>query len=173
MNIKQTTVKKLVVTGIHDLDPVNVFVEEYTSTSGKITIECFGNAWSYFWGSIGERSIMEFFCNCDNHYLSEKFAPQLRSEIDDHDKLPEYARNYIIEMRKEGTFDKKKARALFNQTEYLTMDDSSMMFEIFGDEWWYCCPKIPNYQYLYLSKILDVAKEAVKTLIVDKERQGV
>ena len=165
MKIKETTVRKLLITGIDNLDPVNVFVEEYTPTSGKITMECFGKAWSYFWGSIGDRSIMEFFCSCDNHYLSRKFDPQLESKIDDPDMLPEHAKNYIINMRKERDIDRKQARDLYDKAEYVEMNDHNLLFEIYGDEWWCALPKQPNQKYEYLGRILDVAKAGVKTLI--------
>lgn len=168
MEVKETTVRKILITGVEDLDPVNVYIEEYTPTSGKITIECFSQAWSYFWGSIGEMSIMEFFCSCDNHYLSSKFAPHMKSEIDDYDRLPEYAREHIIERRKCWEFEKDTARDLYDKAKYLEQDNHDLMFEIFGEEWWYNVPKQPNHQYEYLGRILDASKKGVKTLIPEK-----
>jgi len=168
MNIKSATVTKMTVTDIPNLDPVNVFVEEYSANSGKITMECFGDAWSYYWGSIGERSIMEFFCACDNHYLCGKFAPQLDSRVIDDGGLPEYAQKYICEQRRQDCFKKEEARDLYDRAEFIDRNDSELMYEVFGDEWWERGPKIANYKWEYLCRVIDAAKAAVATMIPEK-----
>jgi len=170
MDVKSTTVTKLTVTGIQNLDPVNVFVEEYSPTSGKIGLECFGDAYSYYWGSIGNRSIMEFFCSCNNHYLSGKFAPQLNSRVPDQNALEDHAKAYISERRRENELTKDEARRLFDKTPYAEIDDYDGMFEIYGGDFWDALPQMPNHKWEYLCRIIEAAKEAVKTLIPQTTR---
>jgi hypothetical protein len=38
------------------------------------------------------------------------------------------------------------------------------MYDVFGDEWWYDFPKKPNPKYEYISKIVDIVKEALKNV---------
>jgi hypothetical protein len=168
MNVKSTTVTKLTVTGIQDLDPVNVFVEEYSPTSGKITMECFGGAWSYYWGSIGNRSIMEFFCSCDNHYLSGKFAPQLETRVDDEGGLEKHAKAFVINERKEGYLTKEEARRKWDRTPYIEMHIYEDLHDIYGDDFWDATPKKPNHKWEYLCRVIDAAKAAVATMIPAK-----
>ena len=163
MIVQKINVVKLLITEIKSLDPVSVFIEEHPPSGGKITFECYGESWTYFWGSIGEKTFEEFFCGCDNSYLSGKFAPQLDSEVDDPDGLPEYAREHILSERRKRWLNKKDAREQWEKCEFLTMDDNIKLQEIFGDEWWrHCCPKQPNHKYGYLGRILDAVKEAIK-----------
>lgn len=51
------------------LDPVSVFLEDFESGKGKITIECYGKYWSAYWGAMGERTISEFFSSCSDNKL--------------------------------------------------------------------------------------------------------
>ena len=44
MDIQQSTVKKLLITGVESLDPVSVFFENYGDGQGKVVIECYGKS---------------------------------------------------------------------------------------------------------------------------------
>jgi hypothetical protein len=44
-------------------------VDNISDGKGKITIDCFGSSWTYFWGSMGYPTLEEFFLSCDNSYL--------------------------------------------------------------------------------------------------------
>jgi len=165
MKVKEIPVKKLYISDITNLDPINVFIEEVDGSGGKFTIECYGKAWSYYWGGIGKSTLMEFFCNCDNHYLAGKFAPMLESQIDDPDGTVTAAREHILEHRRNRNFTREEARDKYNLTEYLTPDQHDNMFEVFGDEWWHDMPKQPNHEYEYLLRILDAVKEAIAYVV--------
>lgn len=144
MKIQHSQIDKILITQIPNLDPISVFLEDYGSEKGrgKVTIECFGDAWSHFWGSIGNKTIGEFFCSCDNHYLREKFAPELKSNIIDEDNRANHARQHIIERRKEDLITKEEARRLYNLAEHLCASDEDLMYDIYGDEWWDYAPTV-------------------------------
>ena len=72
MKITETQVTKLQISDIKHLDPVNVLLEDFGPGQGKITIECFGKAWTSYWNAMWkENTIDKFFCDCDNEYDNE------------------------------------------------------------------------------------------------------
>lgn len=170
MNLRTETVQKLVITDVPSLDPIAVYLEDFGKGQGKITITCFNDCWSYYWGAMGERSLREFFTKCDIHYLSEKLGNGLSSKIDDPDNIYEAAKKNICERRKQDDLSKKKARELFDgavcllNVELSTMsnDCRDVLYEIFGDEWYDCLPKKPNPKWEYLCRIIEVVKEALR-----------
>lgn len=165
MNIEESTVKKLRLTDIEKLDPITVILEDPKRSHGKIIIECFGESWSSFWPAMGARTISEFFCSCDEHYLAKNLS-NIKSHIDDYDGLAEKARKAIVKLRKNESLYKDEARDLFDKADNLGNDQHSLdqdsMQTIFGDEWWYVIPEKPNHEYEYLCRIINTVKEALK-----------
>jgi len=164
MKVDRSMVTKLMITDVPNLDPVAVFLEDYRPGWVKITIECYGQAWSHFWGGKGEKSGTEFFCGCDNHYLCGKLAPGLKSTIIDDDRLEVFAKRTVIRRRREDGCTKAEARELYDKAKTIDRSDAELMYDVFGDEWWEQGPKVPNYRWEYLCRILDAAKAGVATL---------
>lgn len=52
------------------LDPVTVFVEQFGPTASRITVQCYAQAWTAFWGSHGEQTVEEFVCSCNAEYVT-------------------------------------------------------------------------------------------------------
>jgi len=169
MQVEQSKITKLYITKVPNLDPITIYLEDLPPKRGKITIECYGEAWSYYWGSTGSKSIMDFFVNCDNHYLSEKFDPYIPRTITNEDELENHAKQHIIQRRKEDGLSKQEARYLWNLSCSLEITDTNTLAEIYGDEWWDCLPKIPNPKTQYLYRILDACKEGIKLHYSDVE----
>ena len=96
MKVEDSTVRKITITDIKLLDPISVYLEDYGAGRGKITITCFNDSWSNYWGSMGENTIAQFITKCDNHYLSKKFSPDVPSDIDDPEGLEGFAKIGII-----------------------------------------------------------------------------
>lgn len=73
MNIERTTTETLTITGAPALDPITVFLQDSEPGRGRITVECYGRAWSAFFGAMGgSRSIREFACGVPPEYLADK-----------------------------------------------------------------------------------------------------
>ena len=161
MNIQHGKIDKILITNVPHLDPISVFLEDCGAGRGQVTIECFGKAWSYFWGGIGGKSIGEFFYSCDNHYLRGKFAPELKSTIRDEDGLPNHAKKHILSRRREDSISKETARKLYDLAENLCRDNENAMYDIYGDEWWDYEPTVVNPEWEYLGRILDAVKDGV------------
>lgn len=52
------------------LDPITVYFEDYAPGRGRITVACFGDAWTAAWGAIGDRSVREFVSSVGPGYLA-------------------------------------------------------------------------------------------------------
>jgi hypothetical protein len=169
MKILNTTVKKIAITDIKNLDPISVYLEDFNDGRGKLIITCWDKSWSYYWGGMGTRNLKEFILSADNHYLSRKLAPNIPSDINDEDNFVKDAKKQIIRQRREGLISKFAARELYDECETVMQwkgEEATayeiMMFEIYGDEWWECLPKKTNPEYEYFSRILDTVKLALK-----------
>jgi len=173
MKIEESLVRKIVISDIKFLDPISLYLEDYGAGRGKITITCFNDSWSNYWGAMGEYTISQFVTKCDNHYLFQKFSPNVSSNIDDPSGLEEFAKKHILEHRREDSISKEEARKLYDKCYELNEEydiknlDSGtyadIMYDIFGEEWYdYPIPKKPNAKYEYFCRILNVVKEALK-----------
>ncbi|CAK1778224.1 conserved hypothetical protein [Vibrio crassostreae] len=65
MNIQHSTVFKLRITEVENIDPIEVYLEDLEPHKGQITLNCWGNSWTAFWGGMGSRLITEFFRDCN------------------------------------------------------------------------------------------------------------
>ena len=121
MEIVQSTVKKLTLTSLEALDPVTIFIEDYEPGKGKITFECFGKSWSYYWGGMGGRDIAKFFLSCNTAYLVNCLwdHSQESSELD-FDGLTLIIRESVIELRREDLIDSSTAREMYNIEDWQT-----------------------------------------------------
>lgn len=60
------------------LDPITVIIQDVAAGKGRLTVECFGSAWSAFWGSIGKVSLIEFLAQSNPGYIADKMHPMGR-----------------------------------------------------------------------------------------------
>ena len=185
MKISETNVRKLIITdapmpeGRGVLDPISVYIEDFGPGAGKITITCFGEAWSHYWSHMGEQhTLATFFSKCDQHYLAGKLKNGIDHIIRDDDpaSVEQALKRKIIERRLEDSFDKETARGLWNEVEYMAEgiagnaigdSESELLFHLFGDEWWHCLPKKTNPAYEYLCQIIKTVQAALRQLPVD------
>ncbi len=59
--------------GIHDLDPVTAFLENFEPGRGQLTLVCWGRAWTHFWGAMGNGSTLAaFLAKASTGYLVDK-----------------------------------------------------------------------------------------------------
>lgn len=178
MKVQKTAVTKFNISDVDRLDPINVFCEDLEPRKGKITIECYGQSWSAYWGGMGNRSIMEFF-NCSNNaYLIGCLSPNLQSRVNDYDDLVGWIKREILKQRRERQIENITARGLWNKIDFIgrnekeflnTVEGSNIVQELFGFEWWQKLPEIENSEYRYLSRIIDAVKDAFKLEIKEGE----
>jgi hypothetical protein len=58
-------------TGRGMLDPITVIFRDFGG-SGQIIVECFGAAWSHWFGAIGTQTLCTFIAGCDAGYVADK-----------------------------------------------------------------------------------------------------
>ena len=54
------------------LDPILVVMQDLGPGVGRLLVECYGDAWSGYWGATGERSIEQFLLSCSADYIAGK-----------------------------------------------------------------------------------------------------
>ena len=175
MKIQKSQITKITITDIPQLDNIALYLEDYKIGQGKITITCFNESWSYYWGAMGNNTLAEFIIDCDNHYLSGKLNPSVKADIIDEDGMDDFAKKEVIRRRREGSLYRKEARDIYDRCRdlcemktYDSQEYAKIMFLVFGDEWWDCPnPTKPNPKYQYFCRILDAVKEALRQIQKD------
>ena len=169
MRVTKSLVEKL---RIEDAAPylstINVFFEDYEKWRGKVTIECDGDAWSYSWGATARDTIKEFFVEAGTDYLVCKFVTGISRTIDDdsQEALQLAAKKFILAARKNGEICQFDASMRWRRAKGIYEDgvdcNAEALYGVFGDEWYYQLPQIPNPKYNYLLKIVESIKAAIQ-----------
>lgn len=169
MVLKESTITKLTISDLPNLDPINVFFEDYGPQRGKVTIEVCGDSWSYFWGAMGEGyNIKSFFLKAGTDYLVGKLKIGLKSTIDDdsQEALVLAAKKEIIKDRRQSILNKEQARMKWGWideiSDYGKEHNADTLYEIFGCDWYMYLPQKPNPKYEYLCRIVNAIKEALR-----------
>jgi hypothetical protein len=169
MKVEISQVTKLLIRDVKNIDVIAVYLEDFLPGVGKATITCANDSWSYGWSAMGTTNdIRKFLIQCDTPYLAQKFGPNVPRTETDHGNVVKAARTQILETRKSDGVSKETARKMYDEAEDLfdiepsSSEYADQMYEIYGDEWWHCLPTVPHYQYVYLCKIIDTVKEALK-----------
>ena len=145
MQVIKSTTETYTVLDVDGLDPVTAYVTNPLTGVGKITITCFGKAWSAFWPTMGDNLLQEFFVSADNEYIIGKMVQETRQT--DFDEVS------------------KRAEAAGFEDFYVAADievqaAADTMSQVFGGEWYMDLPRCYTPEYRYLSKILDAVKAA-------------
>ena len=140
--IKQTKTYRL--TKMDRLDPVTVYVSDNNEGAGKLTLDCFGKAWTVYWAAMGDRTLQEFVIEADSDYILNKMLPETyQTDFDEIEKLAS-AKGFSL--------------CVANDVELAMQADD--MAECFGDEWYMDLPRCHTNDYHYLGRILNAVREA-------------
>ncbi|MFM1346602.1 hypothetical protein WFP14_08535 [Yersinia proxima] len=159
---------KMRITELERLDPVEVLVDDYDPGKGKITITCYGKAWTASWFAMSGQTISQFFRRCGNDYLIGYLSPQLEQQIDgDNDDNITFVKREIIKLLRTNEITKEEAREYWDEavsSEDVKSDiclSGSDLAGLLGDDPYYAnWPMVENHHYKYLSRICDAVKEA-------------
>lgn len=176
MKVEKSDVLAFTISDVERLDPVRVMIENYEPGKGRITITCFGKAWTGAWFAMGGDTVQEFIKRVSNEYLIGYFDPQLQSTVDDdNDANLEFVKGEIIKIRRRQEIDADDAREMWEEAEGAEDVKANCcdcrvgekLLELLGDDPWYAkWPAVPNHNYQYLERIID----AVRGGIVELER---
>jgi hypothetical protein len=70
--IKVLNVESIEISGIPALDPISVYWEDYGDGRGRVTITCYGEAWTAYWGAMEKDTIKSFFSYVDVDYITNR-----------------------------------------------------------------------------------------------------
>ena len=144
MKTTKAKTETYLLSDIDKLDPVTVYVTNYTPGQGKIVIECYGSAWAYFWGGMGENNLQEFFIESSNDYILGKLLEETRQT--DFDEINEVAQ--------------KRGFSICVSSDVAVAMQSQEMAECFGDEWYMDLPRCKTTEYDYVNRIVNAIKSA-------------
>ncbi|MEW6647151.1 MAG: hypothetical protein AB1450_08140 [Pseudomonadota bacterium] len=165
MQITVSTQQKLRIEGADRLDPIEVFLDDIAPRQGRITINCYGQSWTAYWGGMGDRTIAEFILSCDEDYLANKLS-NMRSSLPDYNGLNQAAKAELLSERRQYGISQEEARDLFERLSHSVEReceiDTDAMHSIFGDEWWHNIPHKPNPDYQYLCRIINATKDGIR-----------
>jgi hypothetical protein len=177
MKAQVSTTKTVKLTDLmgepYKIDPITVYLADDAPGSGKITIECYGQSWSSYWGGMSGMDVATFFCSCDTAYLSGKLS-SINSSVPDFEQLVIDAREQVIQMRKDKDLTKYEARDLYDDCDELSESpqDNPIMSKIFGSEWWSAIPEKENPDYQYLCRIIRAVQEGLKLSGLVKQKEA-
>lgn len=81
MRIERAELRKVQAFTIFDaprLDPITVVLQDVGPGCGRLLVECYGCAWSGYWGAMGNRDIMGFLSDCSPGYIADRMHPNDR-----------------------------------------------------------------------------------------------
>jgi hypothetical protein len=81
MRIESVTVEAFTIYEAPALDPVMVVIQDYHVGSGRLLVECFGSAWSTYWGAMGDNGVRGFVCSCSADYVTNRLWPSGQRRI--------------------------------------------------------------------------------------------
>lgn len=187
VDVSSSLVKKFV---IHSpdrvIDPITVFLDDIRPSVGKITIECYGQAWSAWWDGMGGRCLTQFFVDTGDDYLVSRLS-DVSHEVDDYEAfycLLSSALKREIEVaaavKRLNPEDHTTTllSSKLSQYEELLGDDGSLFCDDDGKEWcienrkmindlldedWFeNFPKKENHEYKYVCDIVAVVKDGLR-----------
>lgn len=174
MKVEKRDVLAFTISDVERLDPVRVMIENHEPGKGRITITCYGNAWTGAWLAMGGDTVQKFIKRVSNDYLIGYFDPQLKSTVDDdNDANLLFVKSQIIKLRREKELDAIEARDMWDEAE--SADDVKVsccnyiigdkLPGLLGDEAWYAkWPSVPNHKYQYLERIIDVVRSGIEQM---------
>lgn len=156
MKYIKTQVTKILFTDLANLDTVSVFLEDFEKGKGKITITCFGKAWTAYWGGMSKFTISEFFCTCDQHYIAKNMST-IKSEIFDINAIRDEAEKKGVNCYRDDPWN-----------------DHEFMEKMYGPDMENWCDRIPsrtNPEYEYLCRIIRTVQIGLDNISEEDQKE--
>jgi hypothetical protein len=168
MQIQSSKVDKLTITEAERLDPIHVFLEDIEPSKGRVTISCFGSAWSAYWDGMAGRTVAEFLGDMATPYLA-KYLTAVETSVLDSEALEDAAKAEVEEKFGMGRFSQGERQELLDELERLSqpmteeeMWEHSQLFEqILGEDWYRNLPTKVNPDFDYVCRIVNAVKQAL------------
>lgn len=173
MKITTSQVTALVLSGLDNLDPITVYLDNPEPGRGTITIRCWDACWTAGWPSMSGRSVEEFFVARDDDYLAKNLSSIQEEVTAEGEVLAKHLRGMVCSLRRSGKLSKGNARGIWDDT--IGMDvtegycmDHHILTETLGGGWWLDLPTMPNPDYVYLCRIIQAVRDGLRKYIEGK-----
>lgn len=143
MKVTTSQITKYVLSDLDKLDPVTMILEDFGPGKGKLTIDCYGKAWTAYWGAMGSETIAEFINTADVDYLASKLTT-VPSRVTDYEAI---------------------SQVIGFEVDHQTLilhTGSEKLVKAFGQDWSMNMPTRRNPDYDYVCRIVAAVKEAVR-----------
>lgn len=78
------------------LDPVAVYVEEFSQKAGRMTVQCYARAWTAFWGSHDSDGLESFVASVSADYVADSLIWGLNGTI--APRVMNFERKYLLQI---------------------------------------------------------------------------
>jgi hypothetical protein len=170
MKVESALTKRLVISEVPHLDPITVYMEDYEPGKGKITVECYGQSWSAYWGGMSGRTVGEFFCDCDVGYIANRFS-SIKPNLFDPSGLKDMAKRQLFASRRKRDVSEREARETYDAINDANDEgpphECHELFKLVYQAEWYesDIPTKPNPEYQYLCRIIQAVKDGIRTTL--------
>jgi hypothetical protein len=72
VSVEVSQVECMTITGAKALDPIKVFFNDTAPGQGHLIVECYCQAWAAYWGAMSDRTLRQFFMDCDAGYIANR-----------------------------------------------------------------------------------------------------
>lgn len=167
-------VTALRLTGLDNLDPITVYLDNPEPGRGWITIRCWDACWAAGWPSMAGRRVEEFFVERDDHYLAKALSSTPAEVAASGEALIRSLRAELLRRIRDRYMDKDLANRCWEMLDEIEIDDDDcgrdeLMTAIFGVEWFRDPPTMPNPDYLYLCRIIQAVRDGLRKYIEEKD----
>jgi hypothetical protein len=171
VNIVTTSITKheLIELDEYHLDPVTLILEDMGPRQGKLTISCYGEAWTAYWGGMGERPLIDFLLLSNTSYIVDKLFTGQRYEPD-FDSFCKREAHELLRMRRAGELTKQEAARLWDRlrdqgsVDDYCLIDNEVASRVIGDDWHAAVDSVATHKYQYLHRIVDAVLDALKQI---------
>jgi hypothetical protein len=81
MKVEVSQIKQLLISGVPGLDPVRVTVENYQPGQGRMTITCWGRAWTAAWFGMSGKTIEQFVTEAHPEYVLSNLTVNMAATL--------------------------------------------------------------------------------------------
>ncbi|ECD3753445.1 hypothetical protein E0S44_14755 [Salmonella enterica subsp. enterica serovar Orion] len=135
MTVEKINVLSFIITGAERLDPVRVMIENYEPGKGRITITCYGKAWTAAWFAMGGDTVQEIIKLRRQKEIDAYKARKMWDEAETAEDVKANCCDYVI---------------------------GNELLNLFGDDPWYAkWPSVPNPEYQYLDRVINAVRDGM------------
>lgn len=163
-------VTALRLTGLDNLDPITVYLDNPEPGRGQITIRCWDTSWTAGWRGLSGRSVEKFFVAQNDHYLAKNLGSIPEEVTVEGEVLAKHLKGMVCGLRRSRKLSKGEARGIWDDCigveiteEYCR--DHYILTVLLGGGWWHDLPTMPNPDYVYLCRIIQAVRDGLRKYI--------